>query len=71
MRTGFNEAGLGTSGPISQNTNRTSYGTGGSRSPTLSTYYGGKKSTLTESKYIKHIPCEACGSSDANSLFDD
>jgi len=71
MRTGFNEAGLGTSGPISQNTNRTSYGTGGSRSPTLSTYYGGKKSTLTKSKYIKHIPCEACGSSDANSLFDD
>jgi len=71
MRTGFNEAGLGTSGPISQNTNRTSYGTGGSRSATLSTYYGGKKSTLTESKYIKHIPCEACGSSDANSLFDD
>ena len=71
MRTGFNEAGLGTSGPISQNTNRTSYGTGGNRSATLSTYYGGKKSTLTESKYIKHIPCEACGSSDANSLFDD
>ena len=71
MRTGFNEAGLGTSGPVNQNTNRTSYGTGGSRSPTLSTYYGGKKSTLTESKYIKHIPCEACGSSDANSLFDD
>ena len=71
MRTGFNEAGLGTSGPISQNTNRTGYGTGGNRSATLSTYYGGKKSTLTESKYIKHIPCEACGSSDANSLFDD
>jgi twinkle protein len=71
MRTGFNEAGLGTSGPISQNTNRTSYGTSGNRSATLSTYYGGKKSTLTESKYIKHIPCEACGSSDANSLFDD
>jgi len=62
---------LETSGPISQNTNRTSYGTSGNRSATLSTYYGGKKSTLTESKYIKHIPCEACGSSDANSLFDD
>ena len=23
------------------------------------------------SKYLKHIPCEKCGSSDANSLFDD
>jgi twinkle protein len=27
--------------------------------------------TVSESKYLKHIPCESCGSSDANSLFDD
>jgi len=23
------------------------------------------------SKFLKHIPCEACGSSDGNSLYDD
>jgi len=27
--------------------------------------------TKTESKFLKHIPCEACGSSDGNSLYDD
>ena len=26
---------------------------------------------MPDSKYLKHIPCESCGSSDANSLFDD
>ena len=26
---------------------------------------------MQDSKYLKHIPCENCGSSDANSLFDD
>lgn len=26
---------------------------------------------MQDSKYLKHIPCEQCGSSDANSLFDD
>lgn len=26
---------------------------------------------MLDSKYLKHIPCENCGSSDANSLFDD
>lgn len=26
---------------------------------------------MTESKFLKHIPCEACGSSDGNSLYDD
>ena len=26
---------------------------------------------MTDSKYLKHIPCETCGSSDANSLYDD
>ena len=26
---------------------------------------------VQDSKYLKHIPCESCGSSDANSLFDD
>lgn len=26
---------------------------------------------VSESKYIKHIPCESCGSTDANSLYDD
>ena len=24
-----------------------------------------------KSKFIKHIPCEACGSKDNNSLYDD
>ena len=27
--------------------------------------------TASESKYIKHIPCDSCGSTDANSLYDD
>ena len=27
--------------------------------------------TKSESKFLKHIPCEACGSSDGNSLYDD
>jgi twinkle protein len=27
--------------------------------------------TKKESKFLKHIPCSACGSSDANSLYDD
>ena len=26
---------------------------------------------MTDSKYLKHIPCESCGSTDANSLYDD
>lgn len=26
---------------------------------------------MQDSKYLKHIPCEGCGSSNANSLFDD
>lgn len=26
---------------------------------------------MQDSKYLRHIPCENCGSSDANSLFDD
>lgn len=28
-------------------------------------------SIVQDSKYLRHIPCENCGSSDANSLFDD
>jgi twinkle protein len=26
---------------------------------------------MTDSKYLKHIPCNSCGSTDANSLYDD
>jgi twinkle protein len=26
---------------------------------------------MTEAEFIKHLPCEACGSSDANALYDD
>lgn len=26
---------------------------------------------MSDSKYLKHLPCEECGSSDANSLYDD
>ena len=26
---------------------------------------------MKDSKFVKHVPCEQCGSSDANSLFDD
>ena len=27
--------------------------------------------TRPESKFVKHIPCEACGSKDNNTLYDD
>jgi len=71
MRNRFNEAGDGITGRTNQNTNRTSYGVGRGSGTALSTNYGGGFKTLTESKFLYHMACGECGSSDGNAMHSD
>lgn len=71
MRTRFDETNQSITGRTSQNTNRTSYGTGRGAGTSMSTHYGRGVKTLTESKFLYHMACDACGSSDGNAMHSD